>query len=89
MSGSVQVNLQGIKAVAEVGQERKRHTWQKVKGSNMGGAETWAKIGQKIGKIWGTTLRGKWLLHEQEVAGSSPAPPTTPKILKFARKIPK
>jgi len=29
------------------------------------------------------------LLHEQEVAGSSPAPPTIPKILKFARKIPK
>ena len=70
------VNLQGIKVVAEVGQERKRHTRQKVKGSNMGGAETWAKIGQKMGKIGGTTLRGKCLLHEQEVAGSNPAPPT-------------
>jgi hypothetical protein len=42
-----------------------------------------------MGKIGGICLKFKRLLHEQEVAGSSPAPPTIPKILKFARKIPK
>ena len=36
-----------------------------------------------------TRREGDHLIYEQEVAGSSPAPPTIPKILKFARKIPK
>ncbi len=38
---------------------------------------------------WAVSSEEERLLHEQEVAGSSPAPPTTPKTLKFAQKITK
>ncbi len=56
--------------------QEKAEQLQRIKGSIMGGSEKWAKIGQKLGNIGGICFKVKCLLHEQEVAGSSPAPPT-------------